>query len=156
MWRFTLTHCFGKDGEFVFLVDDYRYAMTHSWGWILSVRGSHPDHWIQLTPKDRVLKSPDCPPVVRSALVYSSHCSGFGLALTASWYDFWIFNPKKEDLDDGKLRPIKQSHLPTLCSFRGVRRNSGRHFKNPEISIFGKLETTPTSTGVFGPVVSGP
>jgi len=38
MWRFTLTHCFGKDGEFVFLVDDYRYAMTHSWGWILSVR----------------------------------------------------------------------------------------------------------------------
>lgn len=69
---------FGKDGEFVFLVDDYRYTMTHSWGWMLSVRGSHPDHWIQLTPKDRVLKSPDCPHVVRFALVNSSHCSGFG------------------------------------------------------------------------------
>lgn len=32
------TFCSGKDGEFVFLVDDYRYTMTHSWGWILSVR----------------------------------------------------------------------------------------------------------------------
>ena len=68
---------FGKDGEFVFLVDDYRYTMTHSWGWILSVR-DFPDHWIQLTPKDRVLKSPDCPHVVRFALVYSSHRCGFG------------------------------------------------------------------------------
>lgn len=32
----------GKIWEFVFLVDDYHYTMTHSWGWVLSVRGFLP------------------------------------------------------------------------------------------------------------------
>jgi len=51
-------------------------------------------------------------------LVYSSHCSGFGLGVDGFLVRFLDLEPKKEELDDGKLRPIKQSHLPMLVHSR--------------------------------------
>ena len=117
-----------------------------------------PDHWIQLTLKEQVLKSPDCPPVVRFALVYSSHCSGFGSGVDGFLVRFLDLEPKKEELDDGKLRPIKQSHLPMLVYSRMYGGIVGGILRIHEIFsiIWYKLETTPTNSGVFGPLVSGP
>ena len=69
LWRVVL----GKIWEFVFLVDDYHYAMTHSWGWVLSVRiffrplySTHTKGW----SFENTRLSPRCP-----------HCLGSLLAL---------------------------------------------------------------------------
>jgi hypothetical protein len=62
--------------------------------------------------------------------------------LTASWYVFWISLPRKEEKDDGKLRPIKQSHLPTLLNNSVYGGNSERHLKIQRFSILGTRNNT--------------
>jgi len=135
-WKFTLTRLFlGKIWEFVFLVDDYHYTMTHSWGWILSVRIFFPTIVLNSHQRLEFWKHQTVPTL--SALPWFT--PRIAVASFRRWRlpgkfsgSLFLEKKKKTMANSGLLNNLTCPHCSTtVCTAE----NSERHLKSRDLNL---------------------